>query len=110
MILCSSVCMLVSFCSQFENIHVMNFGLKPSKSLNKVRTTYMQCLELASYGMARLCFIVPQPSQLLLRLRIDRCTKKVVTISGTKYATVTHKVLLNTAVFALSNNNNIIIF
>ena len=67
----------------------------------------MQCLELISYGMARLCFIVPQPSQFLLRLRIDRCTctKKVVTlalhISGAKYATVTHKVLLNAAFFFL---------
>ena len=77
----------------------------------------MQCLESISYGMARLCFIVPQPSQFLLRLhvRIDRCTKKVVTlelnISGIKYATVTHKVLLDAAFFfVLSNNNNIIIF
>ena len=73
----------------------------------------MQCLELISYGMARLCFIVPQPSQFLLRLRIDRCTKNVTLalhISGAKYATVTHKVLLNAAFFALSNDNNIIIF
>ena len=74
----------------------------------------MQYLELISYGMARLCFIVPQPSQFLLRLRIDRCTKKVVTlalhISGAKYATVTHKVLLNAAFFFLSNDNNTIIF
>ena len=74
----------------------------------------MQCLELISYGMARLCFIVPQPSQFLLRLRIDRCTIKVVTlalhISGAKYATVTHKVLLKAAFSALSNDNNIILF
>ena len=74
----------------------------------------MQCLELISYGMARLCFIVPQPSQFLLRLRIDRCTKKVVTlalhISGAKYATVTHKIPLNAAYFALSNDNNFILF
>ena len=51
----------------------------------------MQCLELISNGMARLCFIVPQPSQFILRLRIDRCTKKVGTlalhISGAKHAT-----------------------
>ena len=57
----------------------------------------------------RLCFIVPQPST-----RIDGCTKKVVTlalhISGAKYAAVTHKVLLNAAFFALSNDNNIKIF
>ena len=74
----------------------------------------MQCLELISYGMARLCFIVLQPSQFLLRFRIDCCTKKAVTlalhISGAKYATVTHKVLLNAAFFVLSNDNNIIIF
>ena len=74
----------------------------------------MQCLELISYGKARLCFIVPQPSQFLLRLRIDRCTKKVVIsalhIFGAKYAMVTHKVLLNAAFFVLSNDNNIIIF
>ena len=74
----------------------------------------MQCLELISYGMARLCFIVPQPSPFLLRLRIDRCTKKVVTlalhISGAKNATVTHKVLFNAACFALSNDDNNIIF
>ena len=73
----------------------------------------MQCLELISYGIARLCFIVPQPSQFLLRLRIDRCTKKVVTlalhISGAKNGTMTHEILKNTAFFALSNNNNIII-
>ena len=31
-------------------------------------------------------------------------------ISGTKYATVTHKVLVNAAFFALSDDNNIIIF
>ena len=70
----------------------------------------MQCLELISYGIARLCFIVPQPSQFLLRLRIDRCTKKVVTFSGAKNGTVTHEILKNTAFFALSNDNNNIIF
>ena len=73
----------------------------------------MQRLELISYGIARLCFIVPQPSQFLLRLRIDRCTKKVVIlalhISGAKNGTVTHEILKNTAFFALSNDNNIII-
>ena len=59
--------------------------------------------------MARLCFIVPQPSQFLLRLRIDRCTKKVVTlalhISGAKTDTVTHEILKNSFFFALSNDN-----
>ena len=73
----------------------------------------MQCLELISYGIARLCFIVPQPSQFLLRLRIDRCTKKVVTlalhISGAKNGTMTHEILKNTEFFAFSNDNNIII-
>ena len=72
----------------------------------------MQCLELI-YGIARLCIIVPQPSQFLLRLRIDRCTKKVVTlalhISGAKNGTVTHEILKNTTFFALSNDNNILI-
>ena len=73
----------------------------------------MQCLELIFYGIARLCIIVPQPSQFLLRLRIDRCTKKVVTlalhISGAKNGTVTHEILKNTTFFALSNDNNILI-
>ena len=44
---------------------------------------------LISYGMARLCFVISQPPQFLLRLRFDRCTKKVVTltlnISGYNY-------------------------
>ena len=74
----------------------------------------MQCLELISYGIARLCFIVPQPSQFLLRLHWPLCTKKVVTlalhISGAKNGTVTHEILKNTAFIAFSNDNNNKIF
>ena len=57
--------------------------------------------------------VITQPSQFLLRLRINRCTKKVVTlricISGIEYARVTQEVQLNSSIFALSNDGNIII-
>ena len=34
---------------------------EPFISLTYIRTTYVQCLELISYGMARLCLVIPQP-------------------------------------------------
>ena len=69
MILCLIVCMLVSFLlkdrSDENNI---SFSNEPFISLTYIRTTYVQCLELISYGMARLCLVIPQPSQFLLQL------------------------------------------
>lgn len=63
--------------------------------------------------ISRLRLVITQPSQFLLRLRINRCAKKVVTlricISGIEYARVTQEVLLNSSIFALSNDGNIII-
>ena len=61
MILCLIVCMLVSFLlkdtSDEDNIY---FSDEPFVSLTSIRTTYVQCLELISYGMARLCLVTPQ--------------------------------------------------
>ena len=88
----------------FENIHVMNFSDKPFRSAKSyLSQNHLYAMFGLSSGMARLCFIALQPSQFLLRLRIDRCSKKVVTlalyISDVKHGTVTHERLLNTAFY-----------
>ena len=78
---CVQACQFfVNNLKRYNDENNISFSDESFRSLTYIRTTYVQRLELISYGMARLCLVIPQPSQFLLRLCIDHCTKKVVTL------------------------------
>ena len=78
MLVCVHACQF--FVNNTSDDNYMSFSDEPFVSLTYIRTPYVQCLELISYGMARLCLVIPQPSPFLLRLRIDRAVLKKLSL------------------------------